>query len=92
MNFEHVADVCLKLIETKFYHIFFHWSWQVRNIFYFILLFIINYRIRTMNFTQGKDDNTGKGIRRGSVIDIKDMSNYQEIVKNILKFNFNFFR
>jgi hypothetical protein len=80
MSFEHVAEVFLKLFELRFYEMFFHWSWQVRNMFYFLILFIINFRIRNLNFKNPSVELTGKGIRRGSISENMEVTNYPENV------------
>jgi hypothetical protein len=79
MSFEHVAEVFLKIFENKFFEMFFHWSWQVRNMFYFVILFVINYRIRNLNFNDVKQELSGKGIRR-NINDKKEVANYPETV------------
>jgi hypothetical protein len=72
MSFEHVAEVFIFILDIKFYNLFFHWSWQVRNVFYYITLFIINHRIRHMTF-----NNTNNNLRRSSVGDKKEITNFQ---------------
>jgi len=64
MSFDHVAEGFIYIFNTKFYEFFFHWSWQVRNIFYHIYLFTVNHRIRNMNLNINKSK-----LRRGSVGD-----------------------
>ena len=79
MSFEHVAEVFLKIFDIKFFEMFFHWSWQVRNMFYFFILFVINNRIRNLNFIDVKQELSGKGIRR-NMYDKKEIANYPETV------------
>jgi hypothetical protein len=62
MLLEHVADIMQHIYDRNFYHLFFHWSWQVRNIFYHILLYIINYRIKKLIIP-----NKHMGSRRDSI-------------------------
>lgn len=92
MSFEHVAEVFLKLFELRFYEMFFHWSWQVRNMFYFLILFIINFRIRNLNFKNSSIELKGKRLRRGTITENLEVTNYQENVNNHnLKNIFNYF-
>jgi len=81
MSFEHVAEVFLRMFETKFFNMFLHWSWQVRNVFYFIILFIIDFRVRSKHLEEGHDF---KGIRR-NVDKNEIVANYPETVKFLFK-------
>ena len=84
MNIEHVSEVYTSISENKFYATFFHWSWQVRNIFYYFLLYTINFRLRNMNFLNTKENVNTKGIRRGSIGDVREVANYPEMVTQII--------
>lgn len=46
MSIDHLEAFLTDVYRTKFYKLFFHWSYQVRNVFYHLTLFIIDYRIR----------------------------------------------
>jgi hypothetical protein len=46
MYVEHLVETVQNIFDNYFYKLFFHWSWQVRNIFYYFLIYIINYRIK----------------------------------------------
>lgn len=70
MNFEHVGEVFTKIFDKRFFELFFHWSWQVRNIFYYTLFFIINHRIRKMQFS----NSTDLSLRRGGLSEGKESS------------------
>lgn len=47
MNEEHLNDMLLNLLENKFWNLFFHWSWQVRNIFYHFILYIVMFKLKS---------------------------------------------
>jgi hypothetical protein len=83
MNFDHIAEVFLKTIEVRFFSLFFHWSWQVRNMFYYLLLFTVNSRLRNFNFQEAKQETTHKGMRRGSFSNYSEIKHYIEEVKII---------
>ena len=85
MSFEHIAEVFLKIFEVRFFNLFFHWSWQVRNIFYFIILFTVNSRLRNLNFSEAKHEFTIKGIRRGSISGQSEVKHFPEAVRYIFK-------
>ena len=61
MSIDHVEEFMTDIYRTKFFRLFFHWSYQVRNIFYYLILYIIGYRIKFMsykNFDMSKYDIT----------------------------------
>ena len=47
MSINHLGEICQSVFITKFYNLFFHWSWQVRNLFYYFVLYIIGFRLKT---------------------------------------------
>jgi hypothetical protein len=49
MIFEHIYEFYTGIYRKKFFHLFFHWSWQIRNMVYYLSLFIINHKIRNMD-------------------------------------------
>lgn len=55
MNIIHVHETFQDIFKTKFFKLFFHWSWQVRNIFYYLLIFIVNHRIKNKTFTSERN-------------------------------------
>ena len=77
MNFDHVAEIYIYIHQNKFFDFFFHWSWQIRNVFYHIILYKINFQIRSYDFIS-TDNSWG---RRKSVGELKEVSNYSEIVR-----------
>ncbi len=50
MSIDHVEEFMTDIYRTKFFRLFFHWSYQVRNIFYYLILYIIGYRIKYMSY------------------------------------------
>lgn len=72
---EHFHDFMDDIYKNKFYRLFFHWSWQVRNMFYYFTLFILNHRIKNFNFPKTKPR------RRSSSVDrLKNNDDYYENV------------
>jgi hypothetical protein len=91
MNIEHIADVCDNVSGQKFYKYFFHWSWQVRNIYYYFILYTIDYRLRNVNYNpikQGEtirnSDNKASEYKeklRTSIV--KEMNNHLRVVEKV---------
>ena len=46
MSMNHIGEICQSVFISKFYNLFFHWSWQVRNLFYNLILYIMGFRIK----------------------------------------------
>jgi hypothetical protein len=42
----HIKDIITSILTTFFFNLFFHWSFQVREIFYYFLIFILGYKIK----------------------------------------------
>lgn len=81
MSIEHLHETCIPMFEN-IYKFFFHWSWQVRNLFYYFILFIINHRIKYMKFEKTKENI--QILRRGSAQTEREKNSdlYTENVKN----------
>ena len=45
INFNHMNDI-IKYIISIFLKLFFHWSFQIREIFYFFIVFILGYKLK----------------------------------------------
>jgi len=45
INFHHMNDI-IKYIISIFFKLFFHWSFQIREIFYFFVVFILGYKLK----------------------------------------------
>jgi hypothetical protein len=78
MNFDHVAEIFIYISQHKFFEFFFHWSWHLRNTFYHLILYIINFQIRNSEIISS--DNSVGG-RRKSLGDMREVSNYSEMVR-----------
>jgi hypothetical protein len=51
MSIDHFTEIVQNIYDKLFFKLFFHWSWQVRNIFYYFLLYIVNYRVKKIATT-----------------------------------------
>ena len=90
MRITHLHEIISTILDTKFYFLFFHWGWQVRNVFYYFILFTFNHRIRNMdnnNSFTSEAINSARGIiKRRSLSDSPNVTNYLEIVYIIIIF------
>ena len=46
LSIKHVNKIITHILMNYFFKIFFHWSFQIREIFYYFLIFIINHKIK----------------------------------------------
>ena len=54
MIIDHLHEFIHDIYKTKFFRLFFHWSWQVRNMFYYFVLFFLNHRMKNLILPKGK--------------------------------------
>jgi hypothetical protein len=46
INLNHMGDI-IKFIISIFFKLFFHWSFQIREIFYFFIIFILGHKLKS---------------------------------------------
>ena len=56
MPMEHIGQICKSVFISKFYDLFFHWSYEVRDKFYYFILYIIGFRLRSISPFQDMED------------------------------------
>ena len=56
MPMEHIGQICQSVFISKFYDLFFHWSYEVRDKFYYFILYIIGFRLRSISPFQDMED------------------------------------
>ena len=54
MSIIHLCEVLTDLFQNRFFALFFHWSWQVREMFYHLLLYTVSYKIKGKNYLTEK--------------------------------------
>ena len=50
MSIIHLSEVLTDIFQNRFFNLFFHWSWQVREIFYHLLLYTVSYKLKSKNY------------------------------------------
>ena len=85
MNIDHLIDVVNDIYNNKFYHLFFHWSWQIRNMFYYYILFFLNHKMKNLILPKAKINR-----RASSSENNKKEGDYSETVNKIISFIYNF--
>ena len=46
LNYNHINEVIESILTSLFFKLFFHWSFQVREIFYYFIIFILGFKIK----------------------------------------------
>ena len=59
LNYNHVNELINSILKTLFFKFFFHWSFQVREIFYYFIIFILGFKIKKQikSLNEKKIDN-----------------------------------
>jgi hypothetical protein len=82
MILDHLHEFVEEIYKTRFFKLFFHWSWQVRNLFYFFVLFFLNHRIKNIVLLISKISS------RPTSNDVSKRENdYAENVSKLIFFN-----
>ena len=88
MSINHLGEICQSVFISKFYNLFFHWSWQVRNLFYYFVLYIIGFRLKTK--IPFKDMEDMKLVREYDIGYMREFAgNIQQSFGDILEGKFN---
>ena len=71
LSSKHVNKVITNILIPNFFKLFFHWSYQIREIFYYFLIFIVNHKIKNLikpskikekNFIENNINNNDNSI------------------------------
>ena len=91
----HLGDICQNIFGKRFYDLFFHWSFEVRDKFFYWILFIMGFKLKNFipfqdledltiakNSTESIGINVNKSI--GDILDnkLKLINDLQQIVKD----------
>jgi hypothetical protein len=64
MSILHVNEIMLDLLGKKYFDLFFHWSWQVREIFYYLCLYTICFKLKYKNFSKENKNLVEERMKR----------------------------
>ena len=56
MPVSHIGELCQNIYFSKFYYYFFHWSFEIRDKFYYFILYIIGHRLKDSRPYQDIED------------------------------------
>ena len=84
INSHHMSDI-IKFIISIFFKLFFHWSFQIREIFYFFVIFILGYKFKSRLKSKNEENKIKKekvfNKKRDSIIFEKDFFDIENIEK-----------
>ena len=86
MTIFHIGEIMQNIFFGKFFNLFFHWSFEVRDKFYFYILYIVGNRIK--DITPFKDIEDLKYSKKASVSEITGNNLHKslgDILENKLK-------
>ena len=61
LGYQHINEIINSILISLFFKLFFHWSYQVREIFYYFIIFILGFKIKK-NIKPKKEENSEKKI------------------------------
>jgi hypothetical protein len=86
MSVFHLGEILQSIFFTKFYNLFFHWSYEVREKFYYFILFIIGFRIKdSVPFRDLEDVRNQKKSNLNEMTGFNLHKSLGEILENRLK-------
>ena len=91
---KHVNKIITYIFIPNFFILFFHWSFQIRNIFYHFLIFIINHKMKNLIKSHKPKEMTVKEKNRNTVLEMLNFgifrfNNDKEEEKKVNKMNSN---
>ena len=86
MNTFHLGEILQTIFFNKFYNLFFHWSYEVRDKFYYFILYIIGYRIKDSKpFKELEDIKYIKNTTSNEISGVNLHKNLGDILENKFK-------
>ena len=86
MSVFHLGEILQSIFLTKFYNLFFHWSYEVRDKFYYFILFIIGFRIKdSVPFRDLEDVKYIKKISAKEITGVNMHKNLGDILETKFK-------
>ena len=87
LSYQHIKEIITSILTTLFFKFFFHWSFQVREIFYYFIIFILGYKLRKqIKPNKNEDSDNNNNDNKNNII------THNKIIKNFHKrITFNVF-
>ena len=81
----HLGDICQNIFGKKFYDLFFHWSFEVRDKFYYLILFIMGFKLKDLVPFQDLEDLKIAKNNSNEYIGVNFNKSFGDILENKLK-------
>ena len=81
----HLGDICQNIFGHKFYELFFHWSFEVRDKFFYLILFIMGFKLKNLIPFQDMEDLKIAKKNSNEYIGINFNKSIGDILENKLK-------
>ena len=81
----HLGDICQDILGKRFYDLFFHWSFEVRDKFFYFILFIMGFRLKNLIPFQDLEDLKIAKKNSDGYIGINFNKSIEDILANKLK-------
>ena len=85
MPIVHLGDICQNFFGKNFYDFFFHWSFEVRDKFFYFILFILGFRLKDLIPFQDLEDLKIAKKNTDEYIGINFNKSIGDILENKLK-------
>ena len=81
----HLGDICQDILGKRFYDLFFHWSFEVRDKFFYFILFIMGFKLKNLIPFQDLEDLKIAKKNSDEYIGINFNKSIGDILNNKLK-------
>ena len=81
----HLGDICQNFFGKRFYDLFFHWSFEVRDKYFYFILFILGFRLKDLIPFQDLEDLKIAKNNSDEYIGINFNKSFGDILINKLK-------
>ena len=81
----HLGDICQNIFGKRFYDLFFHWSFEVRDKFFYLILFIMGFKLKNLIPFQDLEDLKITKNNSNEYIGINFNKSFGDILENKLK-------
>ena len=81
----HLGDICQNIFGKRFYDLFFHWSFEVRDKFFYLILFIMGFKLKDLVPFQDLEDLKIAKTNSDEYIGINFNKSFGDILENKLK-------